>query len=222
MTSRVIAIDGPAASGKSTTAKAVAGRLGLSHLDSGALYRCITLAALDEQAPIEGGSLSELADSRQVKLKWDGRAYKPIVGDRDVSRQIREDRVNARVSAVAALPQVREWVNAELRRAAGKHPHGVVVDGRDIGTVVFPDAAVKIFLVASPEERARRRAVDLALPPEAQNGIIEELRVRDEADSSRLHAPLVPHKDAIQIDTTNMAFEEQVKAVVEAARPHFP
>ena len=155
----MIAIDGPAGSGKSSTARAVAQRLGLAHLDSGALYRAVTLGVLDSGAPEAGDPIVGLAQSLPVRLSLVDDAFRPEVAGVDVSEAVREARVNAKVSAIAALPAVRDWVNEELRAAADLHPRGVVADGRDIGTVVFPDAPVKIFLTASPEERAKRRSL---------------------------------------------------------------
>jgi len=162
---RVIAIDGPAASGKSSTAAAVARRLGWAHLDSGALYRALTLAALDNLEPAPGGAdapwsaaeLLGLAEDLPVRLVLVGAVFRPEVAGVAVEDAIRSERVTRRVSALAAIPAVRHWVNVQQREAALGHSEGVVVDGRDIGTVVFPDAPVKVFLTASPEERARRR-----------------------------------------------------------------
>src|SRR5437870_13171916 len=168
---RVIAIDGPAASGKSSTAQAVARRLGWAHLDSGALYRAITLAVLDnlgnneEGAKGKGGGwgpqrIIALTEDLPVRLVLAGAVFRPEVAGVDVAEAIRSERVTRRVSEIAAIPEVRHWVNVQQRDAALRHHAGVagvVVDGRDIGTVVFPDAPLKVFLTASPEERARRR-----------------------------------------------------------------
>ncbi len=170
MTLRVIAIDGPAASGKSSTAGLVAARLGWAHLDSGALYRALTLAALDNIG--EGGRgkgeawsgrrIVSLAEELPVRLVRVGDVFRPEVAGVDVEQAIRSERVTRSVSAVAAIPEVRTWVNAQQRTAVeggggGAGGRGVVVDGRDIGTVVFPEAPLKIFLTATPDERARRR-----------------------------------------------------------------
>lgn len=220
MPSSVITIDGPAASGKSTTAKAVAVRLGLAHLDSGSLYRCITLAALEQRSPIEGATLARLAEEKKIELHWTGEHYTPMLAGRDVSEEIRGAAVTRSVSDVAALPEVREWVNAAVRASAAQHPKGVVVDGRDIGTVVFPGAALKVFLVADSRERARRRVLQEGLATDEENlsRTSVELDSRDRADSSRIHSPLMPHPDAVQIDTTNLTFDEQVDRVVDLAR----
>jgi len=173
---RVIAIDGPAASGKSSTAALVARRLGWAHLDSGALYRAITLAVLDNLG--EQGALKEsllvpgsreqwsverivaLAEDLPVRLVLVDDVFRPEVAGVDVAQAIRSERVTQRVSEIAAIPEVRHWVNVQQREAVQGHGRGVVVDGRDIGTVVFPDAPLKVFLTASPEERARRRLAE--------------------------------------------------------------
>jgi len=223
MTDRVIAIDGPAGSGKSTTAATVAERLRFAHLDSGALYRSVTLGALDAQIPDSGDAIVGLVRSLPVRLSLVGEAFRPEVAGVDVSEAIRSPRVNARVSAIASIPAVRKWVNHELRIVAAQHPHGVVADGRDIGTVVFPEARVKVFLTASPEERAKRRARQSGSDLDARTieQVQTELHRRDTADSTRLVAPLVPAQDATLLDTTTMGFEEQVQAIIALARKAF-
>jgi cytidylate kinase len=132
--------------------------------------------------------------------------------------------VTARVSAVAALPAVRDWVNRELRSAAAAHPVGAVVDGRDIGTVVFPDAPLKVFLTAAPEERARRRLTQdgRVVSSESVDRASRELLTRDAADSSRAVAPLQAAPDAVLLDTTMLTFSQQVREIVERARKVFP
>jgi cytidylate kinase len=223
MTDRVIAIDGPAGSGKSTTAATVAERLGFAHLDSGALYRAVTLGVLDAQIPDSGSAIVGLVRSLPVRLSLVGEAFRPEVAGVDVSQAIRSPRVNARVSAIASIPAVREWVNEELRTAAAQHPYGVVADGRDIGTVVFPGARVKIFLTASPEERAKRRARQSGSDLDARSleRVQTELHRRDTADSTRQVAPLIPAEDAILLDTTTMSFEDQVQSIVALAPKAF-
>ena len=176
MSLRVIAIDGPAASGKSSTAALVARRLGWAHLDSGALYRAITLAVLDNLGETAGEKARErgkgkgetwgaqqvvsLAEGLPVRLVLVDDQFRPEVAGVDVAQAIRSERVTQRVSEIAAIPEVRHWVNVQQRDAVQGHSRGVVVDGRDIGTVVFPDAPLKVFLTASPEERARRRLAE--------------------------------------------------------------
>ena len=228
---RVIAIDGPAASGKSSTAGMVASRLGWAHLDSGALYRALTLAALDnlgeagrregEQWPAQ--HVLDLADRLPVRLVLVGKRFRPEVAGADVEEAIRSERVTRSVSIMATIPEVRTWVNTWQRRVVGSQD-GVVVDGRDIGTVVFPEAPLKIFLTATPDERARRRlfqrgqAVDVELVRRES----QALAARDAADSNRRVAPLKPAQDAVLLDTTALTLEQQVAHVVELARLRFP
>lgn len=234
---RVIAIDGPAASGKSSTAGLVAERLGWAHLDSGALYRALTLAALDNIG--EGGRgggeewsgprIVALADVLPVRLVLTGDVFRPEVAGVDVEEAIRGERVTRHVSVIAAIPEVRTWVNTQQRQAVegmkvGGGSGGVVVDGRDIGTVVFPEAPLKVFLTATPDERARRRlsqrgeVVDVELVRRES----QALAARDAADSNRQIAPLKPAPDAVLLDTTTLTLEQQVTRVVELARGLFP
>jgi len=229
---RVIAIDGPAASGKSSTAGLVAVQLGWAHLDSGALYGALTLAALDNIG--EGGrgkgegwpgrTIVGLAEQLPVRLVLVGRRFRPEVAGVDVEETIRSDRVTRSVSVLAAIPDVRTWANTQQRRAVEDCGGGVVVDGRDIGTVVFPEAPLKIFLTATPDERARRRlsqrgeAVDVELVRRES----QALAARDSADSNRRIAPLKPAPDAVLLDTTALTLEQQVTRVVELARGLFP
>jgi len=233
VTLRVIAIDGPAASGKSSTAAAVARRLGWAHLDSGALYRAITLAALDhhgEQGAGSGSSWSAqriiaLAEELPVRLVLVGDVFRPEVAGVDVEEAIRSERVTRRVSEIAAIPEVRHWVNVQQRDAALRHRGGgVVVDGRDIGTVVFPDAPLKVFLTASPEERARRRLAQRGgrVDPNELRREAEALAARDEADSTRAVAPLRAAADAVVLDTTRLSLDDQVARVVALARDRLP
>jgi len=232
---RVIAIDGRAASGQSSTAAAVARRLGWAHLDSGALYRAITLAALDNRGEKagEGGTAGEgwsaqrivgLADGLPVRLVLVGDVFRPEVAGVDVEKAIRSERVTRRVSEVAAIPEVRHWVNVQQRDAALLHHAGVVVDGRDIGTVVFPDAPLKVFLTASPEERARRRLAQRGgrVDPSELRREAAALAARDQADSTRAVAPLRAAADAVMLDTTRLSLDDQVARVVALARDRLP
>jgi len=220
---RVVAIDGPAGSGKSTTARAVADRLGFAHLDSGALYRAMTLAAIDNEVPLDAQRLVALARALPVRLSLVGNEFRPEVAGTDVSESVRRSDVTARVSAVSALPQVRDLVNGLLRAAAAEHPQGVVVDGRDIGTVVFPEAPVKIFLTATPEARARRRLTQegRALDVKTLQAETERLAHRDAADARRAVAPLRAAPDAVVLDTTSLTFDQQVDRIAEQARNVF-
>jgi CMP/dCMP kinase len=238
VTLRVIAIDGPAASGKSSTAALVARRLGWAHLDSGALYRAITLAVLDnlretgkgkrETWPVQ--QIVALAEDLPVRLVLVDDVFRPEVAGVDVAQAIRSERVTQRVSEVAAIPEVRHWVNVQQRELVQAHARGVVVDGRDIGTVVFPDAPLKVFLTASPEERARRRLAErgggAGGPGQAGAAEVrreaEVLAARDHADSTRAVAPLKAAADAVVLDTTRLSLEQQVQAVVALARERLP
>jgi cytidylate kinase len=223
MTSHVIAIDGPAGSGKSTTAHAVAERLRLPHVESGCLYRAVTLAALDAGVEVAGQRLVALARSLPIRLDLTGTGFRPEIAGADVSREIRAERVTARVSEVSAIAEVREWANEEVRAAVARHPRGAVLDGRDIGTVVFPDAVLKIYLTARAEERARRRLVQDGRDSGAKSIHREtaDLERRDHADSTRAIAPLKPAPDAVVIDTSELTFAEQVEAIVALARKTF-
>lgn len=223
MPSRVLAIDGPAGSGKSTTAAAVAERLRLPHVESGALYRAVTLAALDAGAELAGQRLVALARSLPIRLDLTAAGFRPEIAGVDVTQEIRSARVTAEVSEVSALPEVRQWVNEEVRDAVARHPRGAVLDGRDIGTVVFPDAVLKIFLVADPAVRARRRLLqDGREPdPDAVAREVKQLERRDAYDSTRAVAPLRQASDAVALDTSDLSFEEQVEAIVERARNLF-
>lgn len=217
----IISIDGPAGSGKSTTAKAVAAQLGFRHLDSGAFYRAITLAALDQGLPPEtwegltADDLTELG----VRAEPTDHGYEFYARDRDITNDIRSLEVNAHVSQMAAVPAVRDWLMDQLRGAgeAGQ----LVSDGRDIGTVVFPDADLKIFLIAQSETRAKRRLAESgnASPTyvDVQNEV-DRLGKRDRVDSQRTTAPLKQAPDAVVIDTTALSFEEQVEKIVGLAR----
>jgi cytidylate kinase len=228
---RVIAIDGPSASGKSSTARAVAEALGFAHLDSGSLYRGVTLVALRESArrgrahedPLEAldpETILRAAEDRGLMLQPDGAGFAAYLEGEPVDAEIRGPRVTGCVSAVSAVPVIREWINSRLR-AMVRAGRDVVVDGRDIGTVVFPDADLKIFLTASPSVRAGRRINQRGA--DADPTILEAeaaaLAARDHADSTRQTAPLRPAEDAVLVDTSTLAFREQVGRIVGLAGP---
>jgi cytidylate kinase len=229
MNGGVIAIDGPSASGKSSTARAVAEALGFAHLDSGSLYRGVTLVGLRE-AGRRGTSIKDLepetilraAEDRGLMLQPDGAGFAAYLEGEPVDEALRGAEVTARVSAISAIPVVREWINSRLR-ALVRAGQDVVVDGRDIGTVVFPDADLKIFLTASPEARAGRRISQrgIAVQPEHLDAETAALAARDHADSTRAVAPLRPSSDAVHLDTTSLNFREQVQFIVDRARPIF-
>jgi cytidylate kinase len=217
----IVAIDGPAASGKSSTARAVAAELGYRHLDSGAFYRALTLALL--RADIEPERWPALSESELSELEVSGvpdaAGYTLHIRGEDVTGEIRSPDVNAHVSRVAAIPVFRSWLLRALR-AAGE-AGALVADGRDIGTVVFPDAELKVFLVCAPEERAQRRLREQGLdtPTEAEiRAETERLLERDRLDSSRALAPLLRAPDAIQLDTTELDFGAQVRVIVRLAK----
>jgi cytidylate kinase len=218
---QVIAIDGPAASGKSTTALAVARRLGAIHLDSGALYRALTVVALEEGS-LDPATLLRRAGERGLGLTRSDDGIVPVLDGQDVEPRLRTAPVNERVSALSAIPELRGWVNRELRAAALETGGEglVVLDGRDIGTAVFPDAPVKVFLTATPEARARRRLLQRGAYPDP--GLIAReaaaLAERDRQDRARSVAPLRQAQDAVLLDTTDLEFEDQVREIVKLAR----
>ena len=213
-----IAIDGPAASGKSSTARSVAERIGYCHLNSGLLYRAITWAGL------EGGWLDDPdAFEREVAaldlgLVRQVPAFRVRIGDREPVSELTGPETSARVSAVSAEPVAREKVLGLLREEGREG--GIVCDGRDIGTVVFPDAELKVYLLASARERARRRLLEWGAVPtdELVREEAARLSARDAADSSRAVAPLQKAEDAIEVDTTHLTPAEVVDLIVAAAR----
>ena len=218
----VIAIDGPSASGKSSTARAVAEALGFAHLDSGALYRGVTLVALDHLDPFDAEQVLRAAEDRGLMLQPDGAGFAAYLDGEPVDAALRSPAVTRHVSMVSAVPVVREWVNARLRQLV-RAGRDVVVDGRDIGTVVFPDADLKIFLTATPEARAGRRLTQRGqeVAPDQLTHEAGLLATRDHADSTRPVAPLKRADDAIDLDTTTMTFEEAVSWILEHARKVF-
>lgn len=214
----VIAIDGPSASGKSSTALEVARRLGAHHLDSGALYRGLTAVALDLPLRAPAAILGS-AERRGLALRGEGGEVVPFLDGHRAEPLIRSPAVNGAVSEVSAMPAIRDWVNDRLREAAARSPL-VVLDGRDIGTAVFPEAPVKIFLTATPEARARRRLAQRG--EEASDADVAReaalLAERDWKDSHRPVAPLRQAADAVLLDTTHLSFDQQVAAIVDLAR----
>jgi cytidylate kinase len=209
----IVTIDGPAGSGKSTAAKALAARLGYRYLDSGALYRAVTLAALESRLDLDSGSaLGRLASGLSVELEPGGRV---VLGDRDVTGEIRGERVSAAVSKVSAHAEVRKAMLSLQRAAAASG--GLVCEGRDMGTVVFPDADLKVYLDADVRVRAERRRRDLLRAGEVltRDELVARLMQRDRLDSTREHAPLARVPDQVVVDTTDMTIDEVVSRLAE-------
>jgi len=215
----VVAIDGPAASGKSTTARLAAQKLGYIHVDTGAMYRAVTLKVLRAGiTPDDYAAIGELLGKTQVALRNEGGAIRVFLDGRDVTREIRSREVTRAVSIVSRHRAVREAMVREQRRMGAEG--GIVLEGRDIGTVVFPDADVKFFMIAGIEARARRRAEESrsAGAETDLDGLIREIRERDSLDSTREESPLRKADDAIEIDTSEMTIDEQVRTVVDTVR----
>ncbi len=212
---KVVVIDGPAGSGKSTTAIALARRLGYIYLDTGAMYRAITLKIMryNESVALIDNKLEKLLDNTVLELCQSHDGLKVLLDGEDVTKQIRSTEVDAKVSEVSAIPAVREFMHKQ-QRAFGEN-HDIVAEGRDLGTYVFPDADVKIYMVADLETRAERRRLQLNLALSEKASLQENLKMRDEIDSGRTHSPLKKAPDAIVIDTTNMTFEQQVDEILK-------
>jgi cytidylate kinase len=210
----VIAIDGPGGVGKSTVARAVAARLGAAYLDTGALYRAVTLGVL------RGGCDTEDPDAVVVFAESARFAYEnesTLLDGEDVSAAIRAAEVNALVSPISAMPELRRWAVEWQREWVDDHGGDAVVVGRDIGTVVFPDAPVKVYLTADAETRARRRAQDPEAEGQDLDVVATQLELRDEIDSTRDTSPLKPAEDAVVIDTSALGINEVVAIVLALA-----
>jgi cytidylate kinase len=221
----IIAVDGPAGSGKSTVAKTVAERLGFHYLDTGAMYRAVTFRALASGIPFTSESrVAEIARDSEITFVHEpgsAQASRVLIDGDDVTAAIRTPRVDEAVSTVARMASVREALVEQQRRIAATED--IVMEGRDIGTVVFPDAEVKVFLTATPEERSKRRAAQQAASGVLVDpaGVREAIIRRDEADSTREVAPLAPAADARVIDTTGLEIEDvvvRIVAIVEVGR----
>ncbi len=218
----IVTLDGPAGSGKSSTARVVAEALGFQHLDSGALYRALTFALLEKGIPADAWPELSTDDLSRLGVETArdsrGRQIVLLAGNPIPDEALRTPEVNERVSSLARLHAVRGTL-LDLQRRAGREG-GLVADGRDMGTVVFPDAEVKVYLVADLRERARRRLLERTGSCDA--AAVEEevaaIAARDEIDQGRELAPLKPATDAWELDTTELSFDEQVQAIVERVR----
>jgi CMP/dCMP kinase len=208
----IVAIDGPAGAGKSTVARRLAARLGFRYLDTGAMYRALTWLALQWDVPLEDETkLAELATGYPVSFELDGEVW--IAGN-DVTNEIREPRIDRVVSTVARHPDVRRAMRGRQRELA--HEGDAVIEGRDIGTVVAPDAHVKVYLVADAPERARRRLADR--PGIGADALATDLRLRDERDAAQMH----PADDAELIDTTHLGVDDVVERIEQLVRARLP
>ena len=215
----IIAIDGPAATGKSTSAKLVSQKLGFTYLDTGAMYRCVTLLVLRNNVEINNQDhLASLLKKFQLDIKKNGKDHLFLLDGENVSKEIRSSDVTDNVSAVSALPFVRKKLVSIQRKIADNQDS--VVEGRDIGTVVFPNADVKFFIVADTLVRAKRRQLDLKRLGEKKtiDSLIKEIRDRDNYDSQRKISPLTKAIDAIEVNTTNTTIDEQVNFMVNKVK----
>ncbi|MFP4014825.1 MAG: (d)CMP kinase [Chitinispirillaceae bacterium] len=218
----IIAIDGPAGSGKSSTARAVAARLGITYLDTGAMYRAVTLKALRQGVPFDDDqALDRIMQETVIGFEGVAPDTRIIMDGEDVSEEIRGNEVTRNVSDYCARDVVRKSLVDQQRAVASGQ--SVVCEGRDIGTVVFPHAQLKIFMIASAEERARRRQKDFLRMgvTKSVEELVEEIEARDHKDSTRRNSPLLKADDAVEMDTTGMTLEEQITYIVNRASPFF-
>ncbi len=216
----IVTIDGTAGSGKSTAAAGLARRLGALHLDTGTMYRAVTLKALREGVDLEDGeALERIARNASVELLNEDGRTRVLLGGEDVTAAIRENRVSTRAHYAAGTPGVRQ-VLVERQRAHGSRAGDLVAEGRDQGTVVFPDADVKFYLDAEVAERARRRQVELQERGEfcSYRQVLAEVRQRDERDATRKVGPLRPAADAVHVDTTDLGIDEMVEVLLDEVR----
>ena len=215
----IIAIDGPAGSGKSTSAKLIAKKLGYLYIDTGAMYRAITFLALENGAIGDESNIFELARTCNIELSYDDGEVVVLLDGKNISTEIRSSEVNSHVSDVSKISKIRKLM-VEKQREMSLKGTGVVMEGRDIGTVVFPDADVKIFLTAALDTRANRRVNEYS-----ENGtrvLIEDIKNnlanRDKIDSSRNDSPLTKAPDAVEVDTTNVTIDEQVNLILNVVK----
>ncbi len=214
----VIAIDGPAGAGKSTVAKIVADKLGYIYIDTGAMYRALTLKALRRDIDLDADQeVVQLAQKTEISFRKQNGVERVLLDKEDVTEEIRSEQVSEQVSTVASIPQVREELVEQQRALAANW--GVVMDGRDIGTVVLPAADLKIFLTASLEERARRRYQQLDDQAETSlEAVKQKIKQRDQKDRNREVAPLKKAPSALKIDTTEASIEEVVAEILKLAK----
>ncbi len=210
----IIAIDGLAGSGKSTTARLLARRLGITYIDSGAMYRAVTLAALHAKAANNSLLINNLLETLEIRLEHSDEGQRTYLNNNDVSHEIRSSEVTAYVSFVSSLPEVRKRLVAMQRAFANSE--SVVMDGRDIGTIVFPNADVKIYMTASIEARAQRRAAEITVNGNQSDPseIAHTLEERDQFDQNRSESPLRKADDAIEIDTSELSINDQVEKIL--------
>lgn len=209
----IVAIDGPSGTGKSSTSKAVAAQLGLSYLDTGAQYRAITWWMVSNGIDVtDPAAIADAAGKAEIVSGTDPANPTITVDGTDVAGPIRTQEVTSKVSAVSAVPEVRARITGLQRSLAASAAHGIVVEGRDIGTTVLPDADLKIFLTASPEARAARRSGELQSAD--VQATREALLKRDAADSSRKTSPLAKADDAVEVDTSDLTLEQVIECVV--------
>ncbi len=214
-----IAIDGPAASGKSTTARLVAQKLGYLHVDTGAMYRALTLKAIEKNLNLsDKEKIVALARTSSIRLEGGNPTTRVFSDNIDVTDKIRTPQVNQAVSTISGYQGVREMMVREQQRISADG--GVVLEGRDIGTIVIPSAELKIFMIANVQERVRRRKKDLALCGIEADGneLVKEIEARDKKDSTREISPLRKAEDAVELDTSDLTIDEQVDFIVARAK----
>lgn len=205
-----IAVDGPSGSGKSTISKALAINLNLAYLDTGAMYRAVTAWLLGDSTSLDSNWQNMLTKKVNLNINPDAAAFTILIDEHDVTEEIRSQRVTDTVSLVAAEADVRDWM-VQLQREIMNTSKGIVMEGRDIGTVVMPDAEVKIFVTADLTKRAERRAKEMAQQSDFTQ---QSLSSRDEKDSNRIISPLLKAADAVDLDTTFLSIEESIEAAL--------
>ena len=220
----IITIDGPAGTGKTTVAHKLANRLGLDFLDTGAMYRAAALIAIEQEIdPTAGATVAEAVTAAGLRFDWQADPPRLMLGDRDPGRRIRELDVSSIVSIVAGQPELRRILIEQQQRIATEHPR-LVTEGRDQGSVVFPDAGVRFYLDAQVEVRARRRAAQLveAGMKADYDTIVRDIVERDRMDSTRSDGPLVRPDGAVEVDTGDRTADEVVDVLERITREHFP